>query len=160
MTEEVEAHVLKKYEILQKLGTFNKLTPETWGADSLILDYRKGSLRYCLEGNWQEDEGDCCAEEELRCFPKCDGCLAYLPRDHFLARTHRSRKHHQTPKCGACWKWPRHLLGVRLYGHWSARCDSCKHPRGYPQAIHYLPSTQMPQVHAFGQFTSSWLEAK
>ena len=52
MTEEVEAHVLKKYEILQKLGTFNlHLISSAQGADLLILDFRKGSLRYCLEGN-------------------------------------------------------------------------------------------------------------
>lgn len=54
MTEEIEAHVLKKYEILQKLG---KHKTQFTGIYIIMQDgfltckCREGCLRYCLEGN-------------------------------------------------------------------------------------------------------------
>ena len=75
MTEEIEAHVLKKYEILQKLGkyrnsshnntTLNLILPSAIDSRKLKSMFflisshdelnRERSLRYCLEGHWQED---------------------------------------------------------------------------------------------------------
>ena len=65
MTEEIEAHVLKKYEILQKLGNPSKtfLNPKTstfviFVQMFILIFDRKGSLWHCVEGYWQENEGD------------------------------------------------------------------------------------------------------
>jgi hypothetical protein len=81
MTEEIEAHVLKKYEILQKLGNDQLL------AISINFYYRKGSLWYSLEGNRQEDQRDSCYEEEFRCVLKCNRCSEDFQRSHFLVGT-------------------------------------------------------------------------
>ena len=58
MTEEIEAHVLKKYEILQKLGTQShplflspQLIPSLLSYSSLINFLRQRSLWNRLEGN-------------------------------------------------------------------------------------------------------------
>ena len=70
MTEEIEAHVLKKYEILQKLGKYTEYflklnnTQKPSGSNQ-SLDYRQGCLRYRLEGYRQEDKGHRGAKEEL-----------------------------------------------------------------------------------------------
>ena len=60
MTEEIEAHVLKKYEILQKLGKllFLKqgymITQERLYTQ-IISCNRQRSVWYCVEGYRQED---------------------------------------------------------------------------------------------------------
>lgn len=70
MTEEIEAHVLKKYEILQKLGKYLKdflklnNTHKLPGSNQSVT-YRQGCLRYRLEGHRQEDKGHRGAKEEL-----------------------------------------------------------------------------------------------
>ena len=58
MTEELEAHVLKKYEILQKLGKSIDFTLKKQKLICLIfenakynLKYRKGSIWYSLESH-------------------------------------------------------------------------------------------------------------
>jgi len=70
MTEEIEAHVLKKYEILQKLGKYTEYflklnnTQKLSGSNQSV-DYRQGCIRYRLEGHRQEDKGHRGAKEEL-----------------------------------------------------------------------------------------------
>lgn len=64
MTEEIEAHVLKKYEILQKLGN------EAY--HNLLCFNRKGSLWYRVESNRQKDKGYRGSQKELRCILKCN----------------------------------------------------------------------------------------
>ena len=55
MTEEIEAHVLKKYEILQKLGKSQTKLLLEGNHNSLKSNtnplFRKGSIWYCVEGN-------------------------------------------------------------------------------------------------------------
>jgi len=58
MTEELEAHVLKKYEILQKLGKSidftlkkQKLICLIFENAKYILNFRKGSIWYSLESH-------------------------------------------------------------------------------------------------------------
>lgn len=70
MTEEIEAHVLKKYEILQKLGKYiedslkyNNIQKPSGSYQRVT--YRQGCLRYRLEGHRQEDKGHRGAKEEL-----------------------------------------------------------------------------------------------
>ncbi len=70
MTEEIEAHVLKKYEILQKLGKcredFMKLNiAQKLSRPNQGVNYRQGCLRHRLEGHRQEDKGHCGSKEEL-----------------------------------------------------------------------------------------------
>ena len=52
MTEEIEAHVLKKYEILQKLGQFTILLVNKHFKKELVfifMIFRQGCLWYCVE---------------------------------------------------------------------------------------------------------------
>jgi len=59
MTEEIEAHVLKKYEILQKLGMhfilpylgYLALKSQTKINLMVIALFRQRRLRYCVESN-------------------------------------------------------------------------------------------------------------
>lgn len=58
MTEELEAHVLKKYEILQKLGKLIDFTIKKQKFICLMLEnaknnlkFRKGSIWYSLESH-------------------------------------------------------------------------------------------------------------
>ena len=70
MTEEIEAHILKKYEILQKLGksqTNNECFMILYkvSISAILTINRKGSLWYCVEGNRQKNKGNCSVKEEL-----------------------------------------------------------------------------------------------
>ena len=113
MSEEIDKHVLRKYEIITKLGKGVALVsarlflphrplpvgifgtarvPRVCGA-RLVLQRMLGmapilccaGVRHRVEVDGQEDARNRCSEKDLRRVPKRDRCAAHLSRDHVSA---------------------------------------------------------------------------
>ena len=82
MSEEIDRHVLRKYDILQKLGKVGPIDAQVLWPNLLMLTcvpvFVAGCLRDCLEGARQEKQAAGRFEEDIRRVPKCDRCTAHI----------------------------------------------------------------------------------
>ena len=75
MSEEIEKHILIKYEIIQKLGkgAYGVVWKAKDRKSQKVLAIKKVFFKCLMEG--------------LRCISQCHRCLAHLPRSYFFATT-------------------------------------------------------------------------
>jgi hypothetical protein len=88
--EEVEKHILRKFDILEKLGKY------VHESRSLKLEFRQGCLRNRVEGDFKTEPTSCSVEKVLRRLSERNGRPENVPGDNVFEGAARAREYSST----------------------------------------------------------------
>jgi serine/threonine protein kinase len=160
MTEEIEPHILKKYEIVEKLGkgaygivwkAVDRKLKQVVALKKVQVSLCRCSMPSIMPLMRSEPSDRSCSCSSLT----VNDALSQATRTSFDCST-SSRQKITKISIWSSTSWKR----VRYFGSRSARGDSSWHSRGNPQEVHRLSTSEGAKVHAFGRIDSPRPEAE